>query len=75
MLRLIPLRSGSRILGVLCLRLRNPAPWFARAVQASERIEKEDDQDAQMAFFWTFLAQVTSILERAQLRSSVQPWA
>jgi two-component system sensor histidine kinase KdpD len=75
MLRLIPLRSGSQILGVLCLRLRNPAPWFARAVQASERIEKEDDQDAQMAFFWTFLAQVTSILERAQLRSSVQPWA
>ncbi len=61
-LRLLPLKIGEHVYGVLCLRVTNPVPWFASA----KRMQEEQTRpDARVAFFWTFLEQATSLLERA----------
>ncbi|HTK07103.1 MAG TPA: DUF4118 domain-containing protein [Ktedonobacteraceae bacterium] len=64
-LHLIPLKAGTQILGILCLRVLKTVPWFAD----DEPIQEEAPQrDSQAAFFWMFLDQVIGIIERGQLR-------
>jgi len=65
-LRLIPLKSGSQILGILCLRIEHGAPWFVSAQDPREAQERPSDQTI---FFWTFLDQAVLVIERARLRS------
>jgi K+-sensing histidine kinase KdpD len=67
-LRFVPLAVGDHVLGILCLRIQHPVPWFtsvARMQQEQRRTNSRSD------FFWTFLEQAISILERSQLRSSL----
>lgn len=69
-LRLIPLQTDQQVFGVLCLRIQHPVPWFADVA----RMEKDRARPAsRVAFFWTYLEQVTSLIERALLRSAVLP--
>ncbi len=64
-LRLIPLKVGQKVVGVLRLRLLDNPRRFPR----EERLEEEHDQpNARTAFFWTFLDQATSLIERARLQ-------
>jgi K+-sensing histidine kinase KdpD len=68
LLRLLPLKSSDRILGVLCLHIEHGVSWFA----SKERMQKEQEQPAdQVTFFWTFLDQTILIIERARLRARV----
>lgn len=62
LLRLIPLKTGTRVLGVLCLRIENGVSWFANS---QEEQEQTDDQSA--LFFWTFLDEAIMAVERARL--------
>jgi two-component system, OmpR family, sensor histidine kinase KdpD len=64
-LRLIPLKVGQQVVGVLRLRvLEDP-----RQLMREERLEEERDHpNLRTAFFWTFLEQATSLIERARLR-------
>ncbi|HWZ17838.1 MAG TPA: DUF4118 domain-containing protein [Ktedonobacteraceae bacterium] len=67
-LRLIPLQTDQHVFGVLCLRIQHPVSWFADV----EHMEKDRSRPgSRVAFFWTYLEQVTSLIERALLRSSV----
>jgi K+-sensing histidine kinase KdpD len=65
-LRLLPLKRGHQILGVLCLRIEGGSSWFT-----SEQVGRTvpEQSNAQATFFSTFLDQVVSILERAHLRA------
>jgi hypothetical protein len=66
-LRLIPLKTDQRVFGVICLRIQHPASWFVDV----ERMEKDRLQPgSRVAFFWTYLEQVTSLIERAILRTA-----
>ncbi|GCE23460.1 DUF4118 domain-containing protein [Dictyobacter kobayashii] len=67
-LRLIPLKADDRSFGVLCLRITNPAPWFANQESMDEDLMRAGSQ---VSFFWTFCEQVSSLLERVHLRSVV----
>lgn len=68
-LRLIPLKVGGQALGVLCLRITDPVPWFATA----RRIEEEQQRpNSPIHFFWTFVEQATSVIERARLRARIE---
>lgn len=67
-LRLIPLKIGNQVLGVLCLRIQDPAPWFANETRIKE---EQARPDSRIDFFWTFLEQATSLIERGRLRSTV----
>jgi len=69
-LRLIPLKTGNQILGVLCLRIEQGVSWFASNQRMQEAQEQPTDQ---AAFFWTFLDQAILIIERAQLRARALP--
>jgi K+-sensing histidine kinase KdpD len=65
-LRLIPLKSGDQVLGVLCLRIEQGASWFS----SEQRMLKEQEQPTdQSTFFWTFLDQAILVIERARLRA------
>jgi two-component system sensor histidine kinase KdpD len=69
-LRLIPLQTDQQVFGVLCLRIQHPVPWFADV----SRMERDAARPgSRAAFFWTYLEQVTSLIERALLRSAAQP--
>ncbi|HYB00013.1 MAG TPA: ATP-binding protein [Ktedonobacteraceae bacterium] len=64
-LRLIPLKTGQQVVGVLRLRILDES----RNLTQDERLEEEDNQpNARTAFFWTFLEQASSLIERARLR-------
>jgi len=64
-LRLIPLKTGQQVVGVLRLRILDDSSQLAK----DERLEEEQDQpNARTAFFWTFLEQASSLIERARLR-------
>jgi two-component system, OmpR family, sensor histidine kinase KdpD len=64
-LRLIPLKTGQQVVGVLRLRILDDSRQLTR----DERLEEEPDQpNARTAFFWTFLEQASSLIERARLR-------
>ena len=64
-LRLIPLKMGDKVVGVLRLRvLDNP-----RMLMQEERLEEGRSRaGAPASFFWTFLDQVTALIERARLQ-------
>jgi len=64
-LRLIPLKLGQKVVGVLRLRvLDNP-----RILLQEERLEEGRLQPGSPhSFFWTFLDQVTALIERARLQ-------
>jgi K+-sensing histidine kinase KdpD len=65
--RFIPLQTGRDTFGLLCLRMEHPVPWFADV----SRMEKDRARsESRAAFFWTYLEQVTSLIERAFLRSA-----
>ncbi|GHO51958.1 DUF4118 domain-containing protein [Ktedonobacter robiniae] len=64
-LRLIPLRTPSQVLGVLCLRLKHPIPWLAD----DQLFHEEERRHTERAtFFWTFLDQAILVIERAHFR-------
>ncbi len=64
-LRLIPLKMGNKVVGVLRLRIQDEMGSFPR----EERLEEERVRPAAAtAFFWTFLDQVTALVERARLQ-------
>ena len=65
-LRFIPLKSGNETLGVLCLRIQKPVSWFTSV----ERMQQEQTRsNSRIDFFWTFIEQGVSILERTRLRA------
>jgi two-component system sensor histidine kinase KdpD len=65
-LRLLPLKAGTLVLGVLCVRIEEGASWFARA----QRMLDEQEQPADQAlFFWTFLDEAIMKIEHARLRA------
>lgn len=64
-LRLIPLKVGKQAVGVIRLRMLDDP----RRPLHEESLEEERDQpNARTAFFWTFLDQATSLIERARLQ-------
>jgi two-component system sensor histidine kinase KdpD len=64
-LRLIPLKLGEKVVGVLRLRVLEDPHRFLR----EERLEEEHARaTAPASFFWTFLDQVTALIERARLQ-------
>ena len=64
-LRLIPLKTGQQVVGVLRLRILDDSLKLSQ----DERLDEEHDQpNARTAFFWTFLEQASSLIERARLR-------
>ena len=66
LLRLIPLKAGNEVLGVLCLRIKDGVSWFASKQRMLEELEQPTDQ---ATFFWTFLDQAIMAIERARLRT------
>jgi two-component system sensor histidine kinase KdpD len=66
-LRFIPLQTDQHVFGVLCLRIQHPVSWFADVANMEENRSRPGSR---IAFFWTYLEQVTSLIERALLRSS-----
>ncbi len=64
-IRMIPLEVGQKVLGVLCLFMEdNPRLLALERNLGAER----DRSNPQSAFFWTFVEQATSVIERARLR-------
>lgn len=70
LLRLIPLKAGSQVLGVLALRIEHGLSWFASREGAQD---VQVRPGAQEAFFMTFLDQTILIIERASLRAQALP--
>jgi two-component system, OmpR family, sensor histidine kinase KdpD len=63
--RMIPLQMGQRVVGVMSLLLEDAAVRFM--LEREQGMEKER-VNPQATFFWTFLDQATSVIERARLR-------
>ena len=64
-LRLIPLKTGQHVVGVLRLRILDDSLKLTQ----DEGLDEEHDQpNVRTAFFWTFLEQASSLIERARLR-------
>ncbi len=64
-LRMIPLKMGQKVVGIFCLFMEDDPRLFA--VEKSLGVERERSNQ-QTTFFWTFVDQATSIIERARLR-------
>jgi two-component system sensor histidine kinase KdpD len=64
-MRMIPLKTGQKVVGVLRLVIEDDPRLFA--VEEKLGMERERP-NPQTAFFWTFLDQATSVIERARLR-------
>ncbi len=65
-LRLIPLRVGQQTVGVLRLRVLDDV----RHIQSEDRFSEDQyASNVQTTFFWTFLNQAASLIERTHLRS------
>ncbi len=65
-LNLIPLKMGQKVVGVLRLRVLDGS----QQLKQEEYLEEGHDQpNARTTFFWTFLDQAASLIERARLRS------
>ncbi len=63
--RLVPLKMGQNVVGVLLLRILEQP----HLLPYEERFEKEfGHHDEGTTFFWTFLDQVTALVERARLQ-------
>jgi K+-sensing histidine kinase KdpD len=69
-LYLIPLKTGTQVLGVLCLRVEQGVSWFASVQRMQEAHEQPTDQ---AAFFLTFLDQAVLVIERGRLRARAMP--
>ncbi len=65
-IRMIPLKMGQKVVGVLCLFMEDDQRLFA--LEKSLGVERERSS-SQAAFFWTFVDQATSAIERARLRN------
>jgi two-component system sensor histidine kinase KdpD len=63
--RIIPLRLGGKTVGVVRLLMEESAHHLS--TERNTEMSKER-LDPQTAFFWTFLDQATSVIERARLR-------
>src|SRR6266702_4491815 len=64
-IRMIPLEMGKKVHGVLCLFMEdNPRLLALERHLGAER----ERSNSQSAFFWTFVDQATSMIERARLR-------
>lgn len=59
--RLLPLKTAGRTVGVLRLGIQG-GPFYQALLEEQERT------DPRTTFFWTFLDQATSVIERARLR-------
>ena len=68
LLILIPLKTGSQILGVLCLRIEQRASWLL----SEQRILEEETTD-QATFFWTFIDEAIMKIERVHLLAQNPP--
>lgn len=64
-LRLIPLKIGQNVVGVLRLRVLDQA---RRLPYEELPAEERERADARTTFFWTFLDQATALIERAHLQ-------
>ena len=64
-LYLIPLKSGNRVLGVLCLRVEHEVLWIV----STQHIQEEEPDTEQATFFGTFLDQAILVIEEARLRT------
>ncbi|HLZ57967.1 MAG TPA: ATP-binding protein [Ktedonosporobacter sp.] len=64
-IRMIPLKLGQKVIGVVRLLIEGDARHLS--VERSSASEKER-LNPQTAFFWSFLDQATSVIERARLR-------
>ena len=63
--RLIPLKTGGQVIGVLRLGIQG-GPFYQGNAEAL--LEGQVQSDSRTTFFWTFLDQATSVIERARLR-------
>ena len=63
--RMIPLEMGKKVQGVLCLFMEDNPRLLA--LERNLGVEGERS-NSQSAFFWTFVNQATSMIERARLR-------
>jgi two-component system sensor histidine kinase KdpD len=64
-LRLIPLKMGQKVVGVLRLRVLDQTRDFPSEEYQAEEYARSDTP---AAFFWTFLDQVTTLVERARFQ-------
>ncbi|HYL43347.1 MAG TPA: ATP-binding protein [Ktedonobacteraceae bacterium] len=64
--RMIPLKIGQRVVGVVRLVIEDNPRYFTQENRLG--VDPEHSNSA-TAFFWTFLNQATSIIERARLRN------
>lgn len=64
-MRMVPLKVGQKIIGVLRLVIEDDPRLFPQ----EEKLGMERERpNSQTAFFWTFLDQAISVIERARLR-------
>ena len=64
-MRMIPLKIGQKVVGVVRLQIEDDPRLFTR--EKSVGIDR-DRSNPGTAFFWTFLDQAASVIERARLR-------
>ena len=64
-MRMIPLKMGQKVVGVVRLLIEDDPRLFTR--EKSLGIDRDRSNPA-TAFFWTFLDQAASVIERARLR-------
>lgn len=64
-LRLIPLKLGQKVVGVLRLRVLNQPRSLP---YEGGQPEEHEHTEARTAFFWTFLDEVTTLVERSRLQ-------
>ena len=64
-MRMIPLKMGQKVVGVVRLLIEDDPRLFTR--EKSVGIDRDRSNPA-TAFFWTFLDQAASVIERARLR-------
>src|SRR6266480_1521926 len=64
-MRMIPLKMGQKVVGVVRLLIEDDPRLFTR--EKSMGIDRDRSNPA-TAFFWTFLDQAASVIERARLR-------
>lgn len=64
-MRMIPIRMGQKVVGVMRLLIEDDPRLFM--AENSLGVDQERS-DPRTAFFWTFLDQATSIIERVRLR-------
>src|SRR6266576_224101 len=64
-MRMIPLKTGAKLIGVLRLQLEDDPRHFTHEKSLGVDLDRTKPETA---FFWTFLDQAASVIERARLR-------